>query len=234
MMSWTQQQVAQDSLLVATLVPPREIVTVAWAVSLKMLDTPTFWDFLRLKGMPYDVARTQAAFTCLNSKQTDTGLPFQWLFFLDSDVLVPRFALTRLMSHRLPIVSGLYYQRFPTFDGVSANYLPCMFNEAVADGKTVKRPITDFVSGSLVEAAYVPGGCLLINRSVFERFLQAGVKRIFEWTMTADSEGLGRSEDFEFCARARALGYKCFVDTGIVCTHEAEGEITPRGLLPRI
>lgn len=199
-----------------------------WALSFAAMEKLPISDVMRLSGLPFGEARTQAAYQCLNGG-------YQWLFQIDADVLAPKETIPHLISHRLPIVSGLYYQRFPTWDGVSANYLPVMFNEAVdAKGNVVsKQPITEFKPGSMVEAAYVPAGCLLVHRSVFERMLQAGLKKFFEWTLTVESPG-GRSEDFEFSARARALGYKCIVDTSIQCTHETQARVSGKGLQPKL
>jgi len=191
------------------------------------MDKPPIWDIMRLSGLPWGEARTQAAYQCLNGG-------YQWLFMLDCDVLAPKETIPRLISHRLPIASGLYHQRFPTWTGLSGEYLPCMFNEVAGpDGKLAKQPITEYTPGSLVEVAYVPGGCLLAHRSVFERMLQAGIKRFFEWTLTAENPA-GRSEDFEWCARVRAIGFKCFVDTSLVCQHETQAKITTKGLEPKI
>lgn len=229
MFSWEVVQQRNNSCLVAIVVPPFG-VSIDWALSFANMDKPPLWDIMRLSGLPWDVARTQAANQCLNGG-------YQWLFQIDSDIVAPKNTITRLISHRLPIVSGLYYQRFPTWNGIEAAYLPCMFNEvAGADGKIGKQPITEFQPGSLVEAHYVPSGCLLIHRSVFERFLAHGIKRYFEWTLHVDSEppGAGRSEDFEFCARARALGYKCMVDTSMACTHETGARVGQKGLQPKI
>lgn len=229
MFSWEIAQQRVNSCLIAIVVPPFG-VSVDWALSFSNMDKPSIWDVMRLSGLPWDVARTQAANQCLNGG-------YQWLFQIDADILAPKETIPRLISHRLPIVSGLYHQRFPTWTGLEAAYLPCMFNEtADAEGKVGKQPITEFKPGSLVEAAYVPGGCLLIHRTVFERFLAHGIKRYFEWTLQADSEppGSGRSEDFEFCLRARALGYKCMVDTSIVCQHETGAKVTEKGLQPKI
>jgi len=192
------------------------------------MQKPAVWDVMRITGLPFGEARTQAAYQCLNAG-------YSYLFFLDCDVLAPANTIPKLMSHRLPIVSGLYHQRFPTWTGLEAAYLPVMFNEGrTPDGKPSKVPITQYTPGSLVEAAYVPAGCLLIHRSVFERMLQAGIKRFFEWTLTIDNPEGGRSEDFEWSARVRSLGYKCFVDTSIVCTHETPGQVTNKGLQPKI
>jgi len=187
------------------------------------------FDVMSLSGLPWDVARTPAAIQCLNGG-------YQFLFQLDSDVLVPKDPIPRLLSPRLPIVSGLYHQRFPTWSGVTADYLPCMFNEAEVDGKLTKQAIVDYKPGSLVEAAYIPGGCLLIHRSVFEQMIKTGIKRFFEWTLQVDAEppGSGRSEDFEFCAKARSIGFKCFCDTSIIATHETGAQVGVKGLLPRL
>lgn len=227
--SWEIAQQRSQSTLIAIVAPPGGI-SVDWALSFSNMVKPQIFDIIRLSGLPWDIARTQAAIQCLNGG-------YQWLFMLDSDVLAVKDTIPRLMAHRLPIVSGLYHQRFPTWTGITGDYLPCMFNEVVgADGKLTKQAIVDFSPGSLVEAAYVPGGCLLVHRSVFERMTQAGIKRFFEWTLQVDSEppGSGRSEDFEFCAKARSLGFKCFVSTDIICTHETGAQVGPKGLLPKL
>lgn len=228
--SWELRQQQAQTTLIAILLPPTTWVTADWAFSFGYMDKPGPWDIIRLSGLPFGEARTQAAVQCLNGG-------YQWLMFIDADILAPKETIPRLMSHRLPIVSALYYQRFPTWTGLEGLYLPCMFNEVPgADGKLQKQPITDFKPGSLVEAHYIPAGCLLVHRSVFERMLQAGIRRFFEWTLHADSQpsGAGRSEDFEFCARARALGFKCFVDTSVVCEHETGAKIKDSRLVPKL
>jgi hypothetical protein len=227
--SWEILQQRANSTLIAIIVPPFG-VSVDWALSFAQMEKPPIWDVIRLSGLPWDVARTQAATQCLNGG-------YQWLFQIDGDILAPANTIPRLLSYRLPIVSGLYHQRFPTWDGVTGNYLPCMFSEvADSEGKVAKQPITNYSPGSLVEAAYVGAGCLLEHRSVFEAMLAAGIKEFYKWTLTAASEppGTGRSEDFEHMSRARSLGYKIFVDTSIVAVHETHAQVTPRGLLPKL
>lgn len=227
--SWEIVQQRAESCLIGILAPPGG-VSVDWAFSFNNMVKPQLYDVIRVSGLPFGEARTQMAYQCINGG-------YQWLFQLDADVLAPIDTISRLMSHRLPIVSGLYNQRFPTWLGASGEYLPVMFNEVIgADGVFAKQPITEFTPGSLVEAAYVPAGCLLIHRSVFERFIANGIKRIFEWTLhqAAEPPGTGRSEDFEFSARARALGYKCIVDTSIIAIHETTAQVTSKGLLPKL
>jgi len=227
--SWEIVQQQAGSCLIAIVAPPIG-VSLDWALSWGNMQKPPIHDVMRLSGLPWDIARTQAAIQCVNGG-------YQWLFYLDSDVLCPADTIPRLIAHRLPIVSGLYHQRFPTWNGITAEYLPCMFNEvADAQGVLTKQTVVDYKPGSLVEAAYVPGGCLLTHRSVFERMAQAGIKRFFEWTLQVDSEppGTGRSEDFEFCLRARSLGFLCVVDTSIICIHETGAHVGAKGLLPKL
>lgn len=223
MHSWDLVQQQQNRLLIATLIPPGG-VSIDWALAFAALEKPPIWDFMRLQGLPFGEARTQAAYQCLNAGH-------QWLMFIDSDLLLPPQTITRLMSHRLPIVSALYFQRFPTWTGTEALYLPCLFNEGIdPQGNPTRVAITDFQYGQLIEAAYVPAGALLVHRSVFERMLAAGIKRFFEWTLHADNPQSGRSEDFEWCSRVRSVGFKCFCDTGIQAIHETPAKVDTRGL----
>ncbi|KKN87057.1 hypothetical protein LCGC14_0263270 [marine sediment metagenome] len=227
--SWEIVQQRAESCLIGILALPVG-VSLDWAFSFNNMSKPQLFDVIRVSGLPFGEARTQMAYQCLNGG-------YQWLFQIDADILAPADTIPRLMSHRLPIVSGLYNQRFPTWMGASSEYLPVMFNEGVdAEGRGLRQPITEFTPGSLVEAAYVPAGCLLIHRNVFEKFITSGIKRIFEWTLhqAAEPEGAGRSEDFEFCARARSLGYKCIVDTSVLCIHETTAQVTAKGLLPKL
>jgi GT2 family glycosyltransferase len=132
------------------------------------------------------------------------------------------------MSHRLPIVSALYHQKFPEWNGTEVVYRPVML-KVESDGQA--RHIIDYKPGSLVEVDMVGAGALLVHRSVFERLQNIGIKRFFEWTMHADSgENPGFSEDFEFCVRCRQNGYKVLVDTSLVCMHETTAMVTTRGL----
>ncbi len=224
--SWEIMQQRAESCLIGILSPPGG-VSVDWAFSFNNMVKPQLYDVIRISGLPFGEGRTQMAYQCLNGG-------YQWLFQLDADILAPQDTIPRLMSHRLPIVSGLYFQRFPTWMGTTGDYLPVMFSDGVdAEGKGTKQPITEFPPGSLVEAAYVPAGCLMVHRSVFERMLQSGIHRFFEWSLTVDNPG-GRSEDFEWSAKVRTLGFKCIVDTSIICIHETTAQVNAKGLQPKL
>lgn len=226
MHSWELLQQRQNKVLIAMLLAPPLMVSIDWALAFAALEKPPIHDQMRLTGLPWGEARTQAAYQCLNGG-------YEFLFFLDCDVIPPANALTKLLSHRLPIVSGLYHQKFPSWNGSEVKYMPCVFNEGTDAQGNPSRTEANFQYGQLIEAHYAPAGCCLIHRSVFERMLAAGIKRFYLWTLTAEDQH-GRSEDFQFCTHARSVGYKIMVDTSIVAVHETQATIDARGLKVKV
>jgi hypothetical protein len=91
---------------------------------------------------------------------------YEWLFFLEHDVIIPDNTLLALNKYmrdaKYPIVSGLYYSRAHPSE-------PLVFR---GRGNSV---YTDWQMGDLVWADGVPTGCLLIHHSLLK-------------TMWADSE----------------------------------------------
>ncbi len=227
MFIWQVNKRPPDSVLVATLWP-REGASRDWCAMWKNLRLPEPNKWITSSGLPFGEGRTQFGYMMLNEG-------FQWLFMLDSDVLVPPDTVLRFVEKRVPIMSALYPQRYPTFDGMQAVYKPCLFSEGVdPQGNMQLVPITNFQYGQIIEAAYAPGGAMLIHRSVFETMLQAGIKDFFEWTMRPITNPNGRSEDFDFCLKARRLGFKVLVDSGVQAAHEVMCHVSVgTGLVPR-
>ena len=226
MHSWDALRQRQDSTLIATLIAPPLLVSIDWAYAFAALQKPPIIDTIRMTGLPWGEGRTQCAHECLSRGH-------QYLCFIDSDVLVPPNFLMRLLSLRLPVVSALYHQKFPTWTGSEVKYMPCMFNEGRDDKGNAARVEIPFQYGQLVEAHFVPAGALLIHRSVFEKFQQAGIKQFFRWTMNADTPQ-GRSEDFEFSRTCWQLGIKCYCDTSLQAVHESLAKVDTRGLSAKL
>lgn len=122
------------------------------------------------------------------------------LFFIDDDVCVPPDGLLRLLSHNLPVVTGLYVQR-------AAPMLPVVYRR---DKEGHHTHITKFCEG-LQEVDACGAGCLLIRTDVLRAIEETG-ERWFDYTG-------GISEDLSFCSRVKALGYPIVLDFDVKCTH---------------
>lgn len=176
-------------------------------------------DPVGITGKPFDHARNTACQLALENG-------FEWLFFLDSDVLAPPDAILRLRNHRLPIVSGMYCRRSPP------HAVPVMIKNG--------NWFTSFTPGEVVEVDLVGAGCLLIHRTVLEKFHPidpARNKRWFDWRV--DMAGLvppgeALSEDFSFNHFARKQGWKILVDTGVRCKHVGLAEADLGTFLPLV
>lgn len=174
-----------------------------WSAMFRRLIIPgDFW-FVP-PGLPFDHARNAAV-------QHFLSTPYEWLFSLDSDVCAPPDTILRLLSHGLPIVSGMYCRRSPPHS------VPVMMKNG--------QWHTQFVPGQVVEVDVVGNGCLLVHRSVFEKVppLAPG-KPWYHWRV--DLRGTGTvpdescmSEDYSWNWHVRKYGHKIMVDTSVQCEH---------------
>lgn len=200
------------SVLMAILT--REIVTTKWAFGLRNISLPSSSGVVFKSGAPFDVARNAAVTDALEAG-------FQWLMFLDDDVIPPGDVFYRLAGHNADIVSGLYYRRQEPICPVAMTL----------DAKGQAQWVTTWnPPNSIVEVDLVGAGCLLIHRRVLER-MQAPW---FEWEIGKNdpSAPKGRSamsEDFTFCLKAKAAGFKIHLDTSIRCEHVGLGQSSGDG-----
>ncbi len=125
------------------------------------------------------------------------------LIMMDTDQVYQRDTITRLLSHRLPIVGCLVYRRYPPFD-------PLMLRGELSKYQTVK----EWSPGELVEVDATGTGCVLFETEVFKRMPGPDW---FRFRKHEDGSDIG--EDIGFFSDARAFGYRVFVDTGCVAGH---------------
>jgi hypothetical protein len=144
---------------------------------------------------------------------------FQWLFFLDDDVVMPPDGIAYLKSNGLPLVSGLYYRRHEPVTPV-----------AISLTEQGAQWITGYEKGKLFPADYVGAGCLLIHRTVLEKMPSPW----FEWWSDRKDlpKGEQLSEDFAFCHKAKKLGFQAYVDTRVECLHAGLSAAGPGGMKP--
>jgi GT2 family glycosyltransferase len=135
---------------------------------------------------------------------------YDYVLYVDSDMVFNAEDLKRLLAHQVGICSGLYVTR----DGEDRN---------VAYNKIITRRRFPYRAPKLIEdsstSGFAPvsavgfGFCLIkcsVLKSMFKHY-----KSLFE-----PFKGVG--EDVAFCIRARRLGYKTFIDRDVKLGHVGE------------
>ena len=117
-----------------------------------------------------------------------------YLLFLDSDMVFPRSTLLRLLAYGRDIVGATYLRRTPPF--------------AILGARLAEAPAPD--APGLAEMQHLPTGCLLIRMKVFEAMTRPYFRFRHDET-TGDVIG----EDYDFCDRARELGFRIWCDAAL-------------------
>jgi len=191
-----------------------------WAIKFKELLLPEGSNIFLVRGMPIDVARNTLVDMALKEG-------YKFILFVDSDVVLPRDAVLTLLSHRLPIVSGIY--RAKKREG----FYWCAYveSEVEIDGKKERKflPVESF-NGRLVRVDMVGMGNCLIHADVFKFIRKRTDLPFFLWTKDRSEKELDKlgvptelrnlSEDFYFCRLAKLVGnFDIYVDTQVVGHH---------------
>jgi hypothetical protein len=118
-----------------------------------------------------------------------------WILMLDTDHVFAPDLLERLLriraKYKAPVVSGIYCYKFPPHAPV--------VNMWDADGRVA--PLLDWDrKAEVLEVGCVGAGCLLIERSVFNRLSKA-YPGVGPFTIIP-----GLSEDYSFCKRCHDQG----------------------------
>jgi len=158
------------------------------------MEKPDFL-FLRSSYGPIDEMRNNIVRDALRSGCTH-------LILMDTDQVYPVDTITRLLSHRLPVVGCLLFRRYPPFD-------PLMLTGEVTKYSTV----TEWKDGELVEVDATGTGCVLYDTEVFTRIPDPW----FRFRKTVEGGDIG--EDIGFCHDLKKAGYKIYVDTAIKVGH---------------
>ncbi len=138
-----------------------------------------------------------------------------YIFWFDDDMVVDKAGkqlFTTLMEHDKDFVAPLFFQRRPP-------YLPLLFkrNQYLDDVYTTYDNILDYEKG-LLEVDGVGFGCCLTKVDMFRKIKPT-------WFDMGASFG----EDLFFCERAKAAGYKVYVDTELQVGHIGDVPIAWEG-----
>jgi hypothetical protein len=122
---------------------------------------------------------------------------------MDTDMIYHPKTITKLLSHRLPIVGALCFRRYPPFDSIMLR----------GDVKGYLS-VDEWENDELVEVDATGAGCMMWDMDVFR-------KMPFPWfKFRRDPDnGAGIGEDIGFCQDLKAAGYKIFVDTSVPADH---------------
>ena len=193
--------------------------------------TETIPSFIRLKESmpPGSAMRFVTEYSTICSKRNglvemllEEGL--QWLLFVDSDTTVPADALQRLLASNADVVGGMYCKR-------GDSYCVCAGRVAERGQSTDPlRPTDDpgfrfqslaqsMVNQGALEVDVCGTGVMLVHRHVFEAMNRP-------W-FVANEQSPVQNEDFNFCLRARDLGFRIVCDTSVPCGHITAMSVTP-------
>lgn len=142
-----------------------------------------------------------------------------WLLFLDTDMVFPQNTIDRLLASAATadakVISGLCF----TY-AMDAVY-PTMYYERIGvDGHPIVGRAEEIPVDKVVEVHATGAACLMIHREVCEKMHEALGHTARPWfAMGVDERGYPIGEDWTFCTRARQIGYKIFVDTGLEIGH---------------
>ena len=136
------------------------------------------------------------------------GKSYDYLFCVDSDIVLPDDTLLKMLNWDRDIVSGLYIQRIPGTHTLEVY-------EENGYGGVINIP-WEKLSGNngLAEIAACGFGCVLIKGAVLHTMEYPH----FVYR-SAINHANTFSEDVYFCQKAREKGFKIWCDTTILCEH---------------
>jgi len=137
------------------------------------------------------------AFKMTKAKEMALAGNYDYLFNVDADIILPKDALKRLLSHNLDIVSGLC--RLQMAHSKTEDYAVKIEKK---DGNwKVPELGKDFNFGDLIKISFCPFGCLLISTNCIKKY------------------NLKLTTDGEFTHQCNTFGISMYCDTGVRCQH---------------
>lgn len=141
----------------------------------------------------------------------DWAIRYDYLFSVDSDIVLPADALVKMIAANKDIISGLYIQRKP-----NQHIL-----EIYQRGPKGHENLTSIPAQGLIEIAACGFGCVLINSNVIKKMSYP----YFVYKSALDHSNTV-SEDIYFCMKARELDFTIWADTTIICDHIGQTKFT--------
>jgi FkbM family methyltransferase len=144
---------------------------------------------------------------------------FDYLFSVDSDIVLPNDTLVKMLSHDVDMVSGVYIQRKPAQEIVE------IYRKNNIGGVS-NVPFIQLQPAGLHEVDGCGFGCVLVKSEVIRKigYPQFVYKSAIDHAHTV-------SEDVYFCGKAQEKGAKIYVDSTIVCNHIGNTVFVPDDIM---
>lgn len=125
---------------------------------------------------------------------------YDYVFMVDSDIILPNDALKKLLSHKENVISGIYRRKVPNIEYEIFDTFGSRFKEIPKQ--------------KLMEIGACGMGCALIKTEVltkigYPQFTYSQKESFFD----------SISEDHDFCLKSRINGFNIWVDTTVRCNH---------------
>ncbi len=134
----------------------------------------------------------------------DGNKDYDYIMWIDSDIVFKPDHFFKLLEHDKDIVSGLYLKK-PHTDSMAD--IPTSF--ACFVGDDYRNLMTHEANGGLIKVKANGMGWMLVKKEVFE-----DVEKPFDQTYSE------QSEDIIFQVKAREKGYKSYVIPDVILGHE--------------
>lgn len=155
------------------------------------------------QGKPIDFLRNKIVKIFLAENQISDE-KYDYLLFIDDDIVPPENILD-MIELKKDIISAVC---FTFLQDEPLALILNKTNNPFVDGYIQSKKIN---KKEIIECDAVGTGCLLIKREVLEK-----IESPFEFRIEND---VIKGEDYNFCEKAKKLGYKIFVDTTKICSH---------------
>ncbi len=187
-------------------VPTTDYVDVEFVRSLTSLETVGECHVELMAGSLVFANRDKLSEMAVNAE-------YDFVLWLDSDMIFAPDILKRLIAADKDIVSALAFMRRPPYDPVIYKTL-----KYGAPGEAQVEIFNDYPKDSVFEIDACGFGGVLVKTSV--------IRDVIEKNKTAFMPIPGYGEDISFCIRARREGYKIFCDSAVKMGHVARTVVT--------
>lgn len=150
-----------------------------------------------------------------SQKPFDGKPDYDYLMWIDSDILFDAPQVMRLMSHDKDIVSGVYAMEGGKMIATVREWDEEHFKKHGCFRFLTLEEMTG--KEGLIEVAYTGMGFMLVKKGVFEKLeypwfrpVEKRIGEMVDFTM----------EDVGFCLKAREKGFKVFIDPQVRVGHE--------------